>query len=183
MNQYSITCYLPQYAFLILRLHFKAATIIKNTEHHISKQQQILWICWHFATKWSAVLLPIVNAESHCTWHSNRSQWGKWICCVLLLGKCRLNFMPLHQKRCARIDAEASTDNLLAEQRAINKRKFHILLLCFVYFLFIRLLCAVGALSFRFSIVLITMRSACVYADTMCMRIILCDLEKPLKCI
>lgn len=91
--------------------------------------------------------------------------------------------MPLHQKRCARIDAEASTDNLLAEQRAINKRKFHILLLCFVYFLFIRLLCAVGALSFRFSIVLITMRSACVYADTMCMRIILCDLEKPLKCI
>lgn len=30
MNQYSITCYLPQYAFLILRLHFKAATIIKK---------------------------------------------------------------------------------------------------------------------------------------------------------
>lgn len=87
-------------------------------------------------------------------------------------------------RRCARIDAEASTDNLLAERRAINKRKFHILLLCFVYFLLVRLLCAVGALELSvFHCSNYDAIGLCVCGYSVYAYYSLNDLEKPLKCI
>lgn len=107
----------------------------------------------------------------------NEPTYFPFNCMILLANGIRCSLLSAHitssnkwiswvydtPSRCAHIDAKTSTDNLLTEQHAINKRKFHILLLCFVYLLLVRRssLCGRCLKHCCFSIVLITMRWAC----------------------
>lgn len=93
--------------------------------------------------QWIALLPSRCRRHHYSQTFSMQTRYTDWVPCIytafFLFSNKRIYDTP--SRWCSRIDDETSTGNLLAEQRAINKRKFHnffLLLLCAlcVFFLF-----------------------------------------------